>query len=90
MYLSLNDIKALPRVKRLNIINAATGIKPANLIASKSKDGQSNVAIFSSVVHLGSDPALLGFFFRPQYEKPRDTYLNIRSTRQIRLLSKTS
>ena len=81
MYLSLEDIESLSRIKRLNIINSVTGIKPANLIATKSIDGQPNVGIFSSVVHLGSDPALLGFFFRPQHEKPRDTYLNIRSTK---------
>ena len=81
MYLSHDDIKSLPRVKRLNIINSVTGIKPANLVATRSTEGRTNVGIFSSVVHLGSDPALIGFFFRPQHEKPRDTYLNIRSTR---------
>ena len=80
MYLSQNDIQALPRIKRLNIINAVTGIKPANLIGTRSADGRPNVAIFSSVFHLGSDPALIGFIFRPQDEKPRDTYLNIKST----------
>ena len=80
MYLSLQDIEALPRIKRLNIINSVTGIKPANLIATKSESGQTNVAIFSSVVHLGSNPALVGFVFRPQDETPRDTYINIQAT----------
>ncbi len=80
MYLSQKDIEGLPKIQRLNIINSATGIKPANLIATKSSEGQSNVAIFSSVVHLGSAPALIGFIFRPQHEKPRDTYLNIKSS----------
>jgi flavin reductase (DIM6/NTAB) family NADH-FMN oxidoreductase RutF len=80
MYLSKRDIEQLPRVKRLNIINSVTGIKPANLIGTQSADGQDNLAIFSSVVHLGSNPALIGLFFRPQHEKPRDTYLNIKST----------
>lgn len=80
MYLSENDIEELPRIKRLNIINSATGIKPANLIATKSKNGIANLGIFSSVVHLGSNPALIGFVFRPQIENPRDTYVNIRET----------
>lgn len=80
MYLSKEDIEKTPRIKRLNIINAVTGIKPANLIATKSRDGYPNVGIFSSVVHLGSDPALIGFVFRPQHETPRDTYLNIKET----------
>lgn len=82
MYLSLSDIENTPRIKRLNIINSVTGIKPANLIATKSEDGHPNVGIFSSVVHLGSNPALLGFILRPQHEKPRDTYVNINKTRR--------
>ncbi len=80
MYLSKSDIEQTERIKRLNIINAVTGIKPANLIGTRSEDGEANVAIFSSVVHLGSDPALLGFVLRPQHEKPRDTYINIKSS----------
>ncbi len=80
MYLSKADIESIPKIRRLNIINSVTGIKPANLIATKSPDGQSNVAIFSSVVHLGSSPALIGFVFRPQHERPTNTYQNIRST----------
>ena len=78
MYLTKKDIQQTERILRLNIINSVTGIKPANLIGTKSNDGFANVGIFSSVVHLGSDPAVLGFVLRPQYEKPRDTYLNIK------------
>jgi flavin reductase (DIM6/NTAB) family NADH-FMN oxidoreductase RutF len=37
------------------------------------------VAIFSSVTHLGSDPALIGFIMRPT-TVPRDTYQNIKDT----------
>jgi flavin reductase (DIM6/NTAB) family NADH-FMN oxidoreductase RutF len=80
MYLSHSDIRNTTRIKRLNIINSITGIKPANLVATRSRDGRTNVGIFSSVVHLGSNPPLLGFIFRPQHEKPRDTYINIKET----------
>ena len=80
MYLSKDHIQQLDRIKRLNIINSVTGIKSANLIGTQSVNGKANLAIFSSVVHLGSDPALIGFFFRPQHENPRDTYLNIKSS----------
>ena len=80
MYLSKSDIEKMPRIQRLNTINSVTGIKPANLIGTRSEEGLSNLAIFSSVVHLGSNPALLGFFFRPQHQHPKDTYRNIRST----------
>ncbi|MFY0608298.1 MAG: flavin reductase [Cyclobacteriaceae bacterium] len=77
MYFSKELIEKTERIKRLNLINSISGIKPANLIATKSNDGFPNVGIFSSVVHLGSDPALLGFVMRPQHENPRDTYINI-------------
>ena len=80
MYFSKEDIENLSRVKRLNIINSITGIKPGNLIGSKSIEGHTNLAIFSSVVHLGSHPALIGFFLRPSTKIRRDTYENILET----------
>ncbi|WP_424963449.1 flavin reductase family protein [Ekhidna sp.] len=80
MHLTKSDIEHMERKKRLNIINSVSGIKPANLIGTKSKDGQTNVAIFSSVLHLGSNPALLGFITRPTGEVPRHTYENIKET----------
>ena len=70
-------IKDLNKVKRLNIINSITGIKPGNLIGTINKEKITNLAIFSSVIHLGSNPALLGFILRPQERVRRDTYNNI-------------
>ena len=55
----------MDKISRLNLINSITGVKPSNLIGTKSKDGFSNLAIFSSVVHLGSKPPLIGFITRP-------------------------
>ena len=80
MQIQREEIRTLERKYRLNLINSISGIKPGNLIATKSKNGEENVAIFSSVVHLGSDPAELGFIIRPQGETPRDTYANIYET----------
>ena len=81
MKFTANDIKNLDKVYRLNLINSITGIKPANLIATKSKNGVDNVAIFSSVVHLGSNPAMIGFVMRPQSNTNTDTYQNILDTK---------
>jgi flavin reductase (DIM6/NTAB) family NADH-FMN oxidoreductase RutF len=53
------------------------GYKSANLIGTVSKDGVTNLAVFSSITHLGSDPALLGFILRPT-TVPRHTYSNLR------------
>lgn len=80
MYLSKSDIKSLDRIKRLNIINSISGIKPANLIGTISADGITNLAIFSSVVHLGSDPALIGMITRPEGKMRRHTYDNLTET----------
>ncbi|MGJ8661580.1 MAG: flavin reductase family protein, partial [Bacteroidota bacterium] len=80
MHLTKEDIKNTDKVDRLNLINGLTGIKPANLIGTVSNDGQENVAIFSSVVHLGSNPALFGFILRPAGDVPRNTYENIKET----------
>jgi len=69
-------IDKLDKVSRLNLINSVTGFKPANLIGTISKQNQENLAIFSSVVHLGSKPPLLGLVTRPN-SIPRHTYTNI-------------
>ncbi|QWX84957.1 flavin reductase [Cellulophaga sp. HaHaR_3_176] len=77
MELNKEALKNLDRISRIKIMNSVSGIKPANLIATISNDGVTNVAVFSSVVHLGSDPALLGFILRPTGDVPRNTYNNI-------------
>ena len=53
------------------------GFKSANLLGTISNEGIYNLAIFSSVTHLGSDPALLGLILRPT-TVPRHTYSNIK------------
>ncbi|MCA0931940.1 flavin reductase [Lutimonas saemankumensis] len=73
------DLKEMERLYKINLINSASGFKSANLIGSISKSGNGNVAIFSSVIHLGSDPALLGFVSRPVSVR-RNTYDNIKET----------
>lgn len=77
MLLEKKDIDQLDRIYRINLINSLSGIKPANLIGTRSKDEIDNLAIFSSVVHLGSNPAQFGMVMRPQTEIPKDTYRNI-------------
>lgn len=78
MHFTKQDILDCDRIKRLNIINSISGIKPGNLIGSISDKGTTNLAIISSVVHLSSNPPLIGFIMRPHGEVKRDTYNNIR------------
>jgi flavin reductase (DIM6/NTAB) family NADH-FMN oxidoreductase RutF len=73
------EIESLEKIYRLNLINGISGYKPANLIGTVSEKGITNLAINSSVVHLGSKPAILGFIIRPA-TVPRHTLENIRKT----------
>lgn len=77
MHWTKQELEGVEKIRRLNIINSITGIKPANLIGTVSDAGELNLAIFSSIVHLGSNPALLGFVSRPSEEVPRHTLENI-------------
>lgn len=72
-------IENLEHLNKINLINSATGYKSANLIGTKSKEGISNLAIFSSVIHFGSSPAIYGFVLRPTTVR-RNTYDNIKET----------
>ena len=77
-HITRDDISQMEKLERLNIINSCTGYKSANLIATLSENGSSNVAVFSSITHLGSNPGILGFIVRPT-TVPRDTYSNIKA-----------
>jgi flavin reductase (DIM6/NTAB) family NADH-FMN oxidoreductase RutF len=76
-HLTAADIKSFERIYRLNLVNGLPGFKPANLIGTAAPDGATNLAIFSSALHLGSDPPLLGIVTRPT-TVPRHTYQNIK------------
>ena len=80
MILTKQEINDLPRIKKLNIINSITGVKPANLIGTKGQTGHSNLAIFSSVIHLGSNPPLIGMISRPVGEVERHTIENLENS----------
>lgn len=82
---SIEDLARMERFYRANLINSVTGYKSANLLATRSKEGMDNVAVFSSVTHLGSDPALFTFIQRPLGHGVGHTYENLKSTGQITL-----
>ena len=80
MHYDKKAIDQLDRVTRLKIINSATGIKPGNLIGTIGENGATNLAVFSSITHLGSNPSLLGFISRPKTEEVGHTLRNILQT----------
>ena len=80
---SLQDIQAMQRIPRLTLINAITGFKSANLIGTVNTEGVPNLAVFSSAVHIGSEPPLIGIVTRPVVadgKTSRHTYNNIKSS----------
>ena len=78
-HFSKENIDALATRYKNNLINSISGYKSANLIGTKNKAGNTNLAVFNSVIHLGSNPALLGFILRPT-TVPRHSYQNIKET----------
>lgn len=74
-------IAEMPRRYRAQFINSLSGFKSANVIGTSNQDKQTNLAIVSSVVHLGASPALVGFITRPN-TVPRHTLENIIATKQ--------
>jgi len=83
MYLNKDSIQQLEKFNRINLMNSITGISPANLIGTISNDSIENLAIFSSIVHIGSNPPLMGFILRPTNKIRRDTYENIIETNKF-------
>ena len=69
----------MDRFTRTHFINTLSGFKSVSLIGTINKLGQTNLAIFSNLVHIGADPALIGFVNRPMEAAPH-TLANIQET----------
>lgn len=74
-----SDIESWERFYRANFINTLTGFKSVNLIGTVNELGQTNLAIFSSIVHIGSNPPLVGYINRP-VKAAQHTLANIQAS----------
>jgi flavin reductase (DIM6/NTAB) family NADH-FMN oxidoreductase RutF len=79
MKLTKDNITALDSNQRALFINSLSGFKSANLVGTANSNRLSNIAIVSSVVHLGANPPLLAMVMRP-HTVPRGTLENIIDT----------
>ena len=71
-----DDLDELEQRYRANLINSLSGFKSAVLLGTS--DGKTNnLAIISSVVHVGANPPLLGMIMRP-HTVQRDSLDNIK------------
>jgi len=73
------DIQQLDRLPRMHLMNTIPGIKNASLIGTRDRAGNTNLAIFNSIVHIGANPPYLGFILRP-LTVHRQTYDNLKAT----------
>lgn len=74
-----DTITSWERFYRANFINCLSGFKPVSLIGTANINGQPNLGVFSNIVHLGADPALVGYINRPRPAAPH-TISNIEAT----------
>lgn len=77
--ITYNDLMEMEQRKRAQLINSVGGFKSVCLIGTTDKEGQTNLAIFSSIVHIGANPPLISFIIRPDSVE-RHTLSNILET----------
>lgn len=78
MHASFEALSQRSRDFRRNFFNSLPGPRGVHLIGTKGHRGDENLGVFSSVVHLGASPALLGFHLRP-LTVPRHTYHHLKA-----------
>jgi flavin reductase (DIM6/NTAB) family NADH-FMN oxidoreductase RutF len=69
----------LEKHERAHLINSLGGFKSLALVGTSDNKGTTNLAVFSSVFHVGANPPLIGLIFRPSPPE-RNTYSNIIET----------
>ena len=79
IHINKNQIEQLEKQERVHLINSLGGFKSVSLVGTADKNGNENLAIFSSFFHIGANPPLIGMIFRPS-PPDRDTLHNILET----------
>jgi flavin reductase (DIM6/NTAB) family NADH-FMN oxidoreductase RutF len=72
------ELMQMEQRERAHLINSVGGFKSVCLIGTVDEDGQTNLAIFNSIVHIGANPPLISFIMRPDSVE-RHTLANILS-----------
>lgn len=79
-HIDYEAIMAMEKQMRVNFINSIGGFKSVCLVGTQNESKQINLAIHSSLVHIGSNPPLFGIVFRPGVVE-RHTMENILATK---------
>ncbi|MHA8101551.1 flavin reductase family protein [Aquirufa nivalisilvae] len=84
MIATLSDIESMDKSFRTNLINHLSGVKAVHLMGTFDEQHQSNLAIFSNVIHIGANPAMMGVLFRP-VGADSHSYKNIQANKRFTL-----
>ena len=79
MILTAEDLAGMAKLARVQLATTLPGPKPICLVGTRSREGRANLAPFSSITHLGSNPVLIGMVTRPDTVE-RQTLRNIIET----------
>lgn len=79
LHLHHHELSLWDRIRRAHFVNSLSGFKSASLIGTIDVAGRHNLSLISNIVHLGADPALIGYINRPRAATPH-TLQNIEST----------
>ena len=89
MIVTKEQIEGMEQRRRAAFVNSLTGAKGLFLVGTRDSDNHFNLAPFSSIVHLGSSPPLLGMVSRPASVE-RHSYDNIKQEKYFSLNAITS
>ncbi len=77
--LDREGIDALDKTVRTNLVNSLSGYKGVNLLGTADAAGHTNLALLTSVIHVGAAPPLMGMLMRP-HTVPRHSLENLLDT----------
>jgi flavin reductase (DIM6/NTAB) family NADH-FMN oxidoreductase RutF len=75
-FISSEDIVAMEKQTRVHFINSIGGFKSVTLVGTADSNGNTNLAVFSSLIHIGAHPPLMALIFRPSPPE-RNTLSNL-------------
>lgn len=78
-HISIEAIMAMEKQYRVHFINSLGGFKSVSLVGTVDNEGKKNLAVFSSLVHIGANPPLIALIFRPSPPE-RNTLSNLLET----------
>lgn len=63
--ITYTELMEMKQHKRAHLVNSTGGFKSVCLVGTADQQANANLAIFSSIVHIGTNPPLICFIIRP-------------------------